>query len=228
MVTGKTPERAALAAASVSSFLAQTHRNRALVIINDAEFELDVGDVPAARVTCIRLKRGLSIGQLRNCGLDAIPDGAIWTYWDDDDWHHPRVMAAQYRVLSTLGVQACFLQSQVKYGFAQNVAFIDRHPGGFAGTLRMYKQSCLRFEDVPTAEDSLYTAALKRTFRWYPWSNPPHYYLRFFHGGNSWGEAHFGLVGREPGRWRLPHRSADYLRSVLPFYAARRHYQILP
>lgn len=221
MVTGKSRARAALADASVVSFLLQEYGNRALVVVNDGDDEVDLSDVPGNRVTCLRPDGRRTLGELRNLALDAVPEGAIWTYWDDDDWHHPRLMAAQRAVLSRLNVRACFLRNQVKYSFPTDAAFVDRHPGGFAGTLLAVKHPNLRFPSLPAGEDSVYTAALKSRERWFPWDNPPHYLLRFFHGANTWSADHFGFADRAQGRWQVSARTAEHLRVVLPLYAGR-------
>jgi hypothetical protein len=127
-------------------------------------------------------------------------------------------MAAQHRVLIQLGVHACFLINEIKCCLSRHVAFVDRHPGGFAGTLMAYKDAGLRFPNWRREEDSAYTVAVKDKLRWYPWTNPPHYFVRFFHGANTWDEHHFGLAERASAEWRLSTRSASYLRSVLPLY----------
>jgi len=215
LVTGKSPERATLARASVASFLLQDYSNRALVVVNDGPFELDVSAVPADRVTVVRPRDRHPLGTLRNLGLDVIPDSALWTYWDDDDWHHPAVMGAQRAMLSRMGVPACLLACQVKYSLTRDTAFVDYHPGGFAGTLMAVKDPSLRFPPVASGEDTAYTAALKALVPSTAWPNPPHYFLRLFHGHNTWDARHFGLDERPDG-WELPPGSARYLRSVLP------------
>ena len=144
-----------------------------------------------------------ALRHLRSCGLDAVPAGAVWTYWDDDDWHHPRLMASQYRVMSRLGVEACFLR---------------RHPGGFAGTFMGHASPHFRCPDLGKREDSVFTAAVKHGARWYPWNNPPHCYLRVFHRANVWDEQHVGFDRREPGTWQVPRQSAEYLSSALRHY----------
>ncbi len=218
MVTGKSAERARLAHASIRSFLLQDYGNRALVVVNDGPFDVDVSAIPADRVIVVRPEGRQPLGALRNLGLDAIPDGALWTYWDDDDWHHPALLGAQRAALSRMGVPACFLSCQIKYGFVPDAAFVDYHPGGFAGTLMAVKHPSLRFPPLSSGEDSAYTAALKEEWSWTSWQNPAHYFLRFFHGTNTWNARHFGLEGDTAGRWNLGAGSAAYLRSVLPFY----------
>lgn len=218
MVTGKGPERARLACASVRSFLLQEYGNRALVVVNDGPFDVDVSAIPIDRVTVVRPGGRRPLGDLRNLGLDAVPDGSLWTYWDDDDWRHPKLMGAQRAMLARMAVPACFLSHQVRYGFARDVAVADYHPGGFAGTLMAVKHPLLRFPPVASGEDSAYTAALKESWPWTSWQNPPHYFLRFVHGANTCHAAHFGLDDEPDGRWQLGPAARAYLRSVLPFY----------
>ncbi|MGE0816511.1 MAG: glycosyltransferase [Vicinamibacterales bacterium] len=218
MVTGKGPERGALANASVRSFLRQDHPNRALVVVNDGPYDVDVSGVPPTRRILARPTGRRTLGELRNIGLDAVPEGALWTYWDDDDWHHPRLLAEQRAALVRMGVPACFLAHQIKYGVAQDVAVADYHPGGFAGTLLAVKHGGLRFPAVGAGEDSAFTAALKERWPWTVWRNPAHYFVRFFHGANTWPADHFGLGGEAPGRWHVPRAAAVCLRAILPAY----------
>lgn len=218
LVTGKSIERAKLVRASIASFLAQTHPNRTLVVVNDGDFEIEIPDLPDGHAVFLRPDGRRALGALRNLALDVVPEGGLWTAWDDDDWRHPRLLAAQHRVLQTLNVEACLLRNQVKYGFPTDVAFVDRHDGGFSGTVLTRNQRALRHPEWSRDEDSAYVAQVKHGLRWYPWANPPHYFVRLFHGANTWDMRHFGLSDLEPGAWRLDGRSAATLRSVLPLY----------
>ena len=227
LVTGKDAAREPMARGAVVSFLNQDYGNRFLVVVDDGERPLDLSAVPAERRLLIRPPGRRPLGELRNLGLDAIPADALWTYWDDDDWRHPAQMTAQRRVLDTLGVPACLLTRQVKYSLPHDVAYVDRHPGGFAGTLMSRKHPTLRFPPWAAAEDSAYLDALKQDWSWYPWDNPPHLMLRFFHGANTWDLGHFGLLHRHAGTWTLPRRSAEVLHHVLGLYR-RQGVQVSP
>lgn len=218
MVTGKHPQRQPLARGAVASFLNQDHGNRFLVVVDDGERPLDLSAVPTERRLVIRPSGRRPLGELRNLGLEAIPTGALWTYWDDDDWRHPRQMTAQRTVLDTLGVPACLLTRQVKYSLPRDIAYVDRHPGGFAGSLMSRKHPTLRFPPWAAGEDSAYLDALKQDWSWYPWNNPPHLMLRFYHGANTWDREHFGLRNRSTGTWTLQRRSEHVLRQVLDLY----------
>ena len=215
MVTGKSPDRQRLAQASLRSFVEQRWPNRLLVLVNDGDFDLDLSGIPADRAIVIHPSDKRSLGELRNLGLDAIPDGALWTYWDDDDWHHPHLLAAQHRLLESLGLRACILQNQVKYSFVSGAAFVDRQPRGFAGTLMTYNRRDLRFPEWARAEDTAYWGEVMQREQ-VPWDNPPHFFLRFFHGANRGTPAISDLQATQP-RARLP-RAASYLRQVLAAY----------
>jgi len=50
MATGKDPNHAGLARNSILSFLAQTHPNRRLVIVNDGAYYFEIPGVPGGRI----------------------------------------------------------------------------------------------------------------------------------------------------------------------------------
>lgn len=218
LVTGKSLERARLVRVSIASFLAQTHPNRVLVVVNDGDFEIEVPDVPGGHIVFLRPEGRRPLGALRNLALDVIPDGGLWTPWDDDDWRHPRLLASQHRVLRSLNVEACLLRTQINYFVPTDVAFIHWHDGGFSGTVLTRNRRALRHPEWARDEDSAYVAEIKQSVSWYPWNNPPHYMVRFVHGANTGEARNFGPSDLERGTWRLDSRSSETLRCVLPLY----------
>jgi glycosyltransferase involved in cell wall biosynthesis len=218
MVTGKDAYHRPFATNAIISFLAQTYGNRHLVIVNDGDYEFEVAGIAADRILQIQVDRKLRLGALRNLALDRIPPQAVWVQWDDDDWHHPALIAEQHDVLTSRGVDACFLRRQIKYAFARNAAWSDMYPGGFAGTLMTRNFPEVRYPDVARSEDSAYGFAIQQRYRHCDWDNPAEYYIRFIHGHNTWPDSHFALASRQPNEWRMSLESADYLRSTLPLY----------
>ena len=118
MITGKDAFHAILARNAIHSFLSQTHGNRYLIIVNDGDFRFDVRAIPRDRIAQIQLSDRQVLGALRNRSLESVPDGALWVQWDDDDWHHPDLMAHQDAVLVESGAGTCFLRHQIKYAFS--------------------------------------------------------------------------------------------------------------
>lgn len=219
MITGKDKFRARFAYNAILSFLGQSYGNRFLIAINDGDYRFDCGDVPVERILQIQLDNSRSkLGALRNESLDRVPEDGIWIQWDDDDWYHSDLIAKQYEMLISHRLDACFLQNQVKFAFTVNAGWADYFPGGFAGTLMARKRSDIRYQDISRGEDSMYCHALKQSSDWIAWNNPPHYYLRFIHGNNSWHDEHFQLSHRIPNQRVMPIDSAAYLEKVLPLY----------
>ncbi len=219
MITGKDDFHANLACNAIFSFLAQSYRNRYLIIISDGDFCFESSELPQERIVQIHLNENRrSLGTLRNESMNAVPSHAVWIQWDDDDWYHPDLMARQYEMLIANKVEACFLRHQVKYAFEINAGWADSFFGGFAGTVMARQRSELRYADMSRGEDSLFCYLLKQSFLWMAWDNPPHYYLRFIHGHNSWHDEHFQLSRRTLNQRSMSIESATYLESVLPLY----------
>jgi hypothetical protein len=222
MVTGDRPSRVPLARVAVASFAAQDHPHRILVVVKSGEQPLDLSAIPSAHRIVVTPAEPLPLGELRNRGLEAIPTGALWTYWDDDDWHHPSRLSTQRRVLDIMGVSACLLTAQVIYSLPHDIAYVKRVRRGFPATLLSRRDPRLRFRPVRIGEDTAYLNALRGASSWYPWRNPSRLMIRLFHGANTGDAAtEFGLPQRSPGAWRLSPRSDALLRRVLELYRDR-------
>ena len=55
----------------------------------------------------------VQLGELRNRGLAAVPPGAVWVQWDDDDWRHEQLLEQQMACLRDHTHPIAFLRSQV-------------------------------------------------------------------------------------------------------------------
>lgn len=224
MITGKDKFHAQLAHNAIRSFLSQSYGNRFLIVINDGDFRFDCTDIPTERIRQVQLnEKRPEVGTLRNEALERVPENAVWVQWDDDDWYHPDLIAKQYETLAASKADACFLRYQVKYAFSKNAGWADYYPGGFAGTLMARKDRKLRYGDTSRGEDSIFCHALKQSTKWIAWDNPPHYYVRFIHGHNSWHDEHFQLSRRTLHQRIMPNDSAEYLETILPLYAPQIH-----
>jgi glycosyltransferase involved in cell wall biosynthesis len=218
MVTGKDPDHAGLARNSVLSFLAQTHPNRRLVIVNDGAYRFDVAGVPEGRVVQLNLAERRTLGELRNLSLEEVPPDGVWVQWDDD-WHHPNLLADQYARLVESDAEACFLEYQVKYAFSRNAGWLDGCDWGFAGSIMARRKEGVLYEFLKLGEDSGFQDIYRGRYRCVVWDNPPHYYLRFIHGYNAWDDEHFRLDRRRRGSRRgLDRESRAYLDRITPLY----------
>lgn len=99
MITGKDAAHLQLAIMSAQSFFNQTYPSKVLVVINDGSsyqlapllnnpclIELIVPPPPEG--SSYYASERLTLGQLRNIGLEAIPRLAVWVQWDDDGGCH--------------------------------------------------------------------------------------------------------------------------------------------
>jgi glycosyltransferase involved in cell wall biosynthesis len=220
MVTGKCPERLPLALAACESFRQQTYPHRELVIINTgenvsrhlADRDWDFKTCPVREHFC---DPDLTLGELRNVGLEESPDHVL--QWDDDDWSHPDRIAYQVRAKGHSD-QPVTLLNQVRYSFTNGAAFVvSQHPRpdyavGLPGTV-LLPPTTFRYPAEPRHED---THFLKLFPQVQIAANPPELYLRFEHGRNTWSLRHvMQHYANRPGRWDLTPAATAYLRHVL-------------
>lgn len=220
MVTGKCPERLPLALAACESFRQQTYPRRELLIVNTGESLLphladcdwDFRRNPVRECIC---DPQLTLGELRNVGLEESPDHVL--QWDDDDWSHPDRMLYQVTAQGD-SCEPVTLQNQVRYSFTNGAAFVvvqrprPDYAVGIPGTV-LLARTAYRYPAESRHED---THFLKQFPRVRIAANRPELYLRFEHGRNTWSRRHvMQLYDGRSGQWDLPPDSADYLRHVL-------------
>ena len=208
MITGKHPARRRLAHTAITSFLAQTYRKKELLIINTGE--------PLARpepyVREICLRQGCkTLGDLRNLGIDRAL-GSWVIQWDDDDWHHPERIARQMTAAAVEG--ACVLGSQIRYSLTQKRGFICQRNAGIEGTILHRQATTHRYPSMRKAEDTAFYRSFKKQT---VIMDRPELYVRFYHGNNTWDEAHLMHGSDQAPMLALP---LSFLldQVVLPYY----------
>lgn len=226
MVTGKDAGHYAMARLAAESFEAQTYPNKELVIINDGPETLNLN---VSRCREIRIDqpldptKRLTLGALRNIGLDESRGDWI-CQWDDDDWSHPHRISMQMAVRQ----EGCcvMLQHQIRYSSVANTAYKLDCIVGHAGTIIHPKEIKHRYPEQRLSEDAVFwvenwgdnRVVLGNDSTWYP---GPALYLRFFHGSNSWDEKHVMREYADPthaGKWHLNKNERYYLAEVLRNY----------
>lgn len=212
MITGKDEFHKELAIASIESFKRQTYPNKKLIIINDGGYSLN--SYLDKRMTECRLYKKHKLGTLRNYALLLVPKNALWIQWDDDDYHHPLAMEAQYNILKEKGVDLVLLKNQVRYYFPKNHGHIASCKNGHAGT-PLARKKTVTYPQTAKGEDYFFFKQFARNYSTYVWDNPAHLYLRFYHGHNTWGAGHFSLSSREENTWLLPEKEQEFLSEVL-------------
>lgn len=112
--------RLALARLAIGDFAAQTHAERELVIVHDADAAADAAlrglaaQCAANEVRILREEPGSSLGRLRNAAVAAAA-GEFVCQWDDDDRYHPQRLALQWQALRANSADFCFLSDQLHW-----------------------------------------------------------------------------------------------------------------
>ncbi|MDJ0839296.1 MAG: hypothetical protein QNK37_22450 [Acidobacteriota bacterium] len=218
MVTGKDDARAELARRGVVCFLAQDYPNRYLVIVNHGTYRFQAEGVPEDRIIQVQINERPSLGEMRNLTLKAVPEGAVCVQWDDDDWRSPGLIRRQLDAMMQSGAEAAFPAFQIKYAFATDAGWVDYHPGGFAGSIMFRKHKDMVYRSLEVHEDSFFCRGVKTMVKWVTWENQPHDVLRFIHGANVSGSAHFEQEEHPPGERDMPDYCAAYLEEIVKLY----------
>lgn len=217
MVTGKNPARNPLALAAVECFRRQTWVNRELVIINDGTPLGVAGD--NIREISRKPHATITLGDLRNAGLDAAKGDWV-IQWDDDDWYHPDRITQQ--MLAADG-RAVLLRHQIRYDAVDGMFYTSLGMPAHAGTILHPRRPMARYFSERKHEDSHFWQ------QWFPdavrLANDPELYLRISHGTNTWGRDH---IIRAPVRGRAaqvvpPGVQLERLRAIV-----RNTYAFLP
>ena len=216
MITGKDAYHEPLAQNAVCSFLEQTYPHKHLIIINDGDYTLNY---EYEEITEIKLERKHTLGTLRNIGLAELPEESVWIQWDDDDWHHPKLMEEQYQYFLQQKAEMCLLRNQIQYAFIKNSSWVLSLAHGIAGTMMCRKKKDIHYQPVSKGEDTQFYCAYKNSFKVVIWDNLDFYYIRFIHGKNSWDNSHFNLNTKVNGIWVIYMLAKNYLSNVLNLYS---------
>ena len=207
---------------AIADFMAQTHRERELVIVHDASQEFDhalqalvagivrnasSGRSPstgaAALAPSIRVHReeaGASLGTLRNRAV-ALAEGAYICQWDDDDRYHPERLTRQYDALVAEQADACCLVDQWHWFQTRGEIYwddwsVETYPFNvIPGTLLCRRAHMPSYPDSATGEDSAAMSALIRAgLRIARLRDSGWTYIYVHHGGNVFAEAHHAAI----------------------------------
>jgi hypothetical protein len=99
MVTGKTKCRNFFAKKSVDNFIEQTYPYKKLIILNHGdETVLEPSQQDHADLFEFKIdKSNMTLGDIRNVGLELVAPESYWTTWDDDDYRDKEYLEILYK-----------------------------------------------------------------------------------------------------------------------------------
>ncbi|WP_376697213.1 glycosyltransferase family 2 protein [Wenzhouxiangella sp. EGI_FJ10305] len=205
------PGRAKSALEAMADFVSQTHRDRELVVVHDADTAFDETlRAAAARhgevtIRIVRTRPNQTLGALRNRCLSEA-DGDFVCQWDDDDRYHPERLATQWKALHEARADFSFLQQQMHFFADTGEMFLvdwdgEAYPMNFIQGSMMARRSLVpdypslpRGEDTPVAREILRRGHAIARIADRAWT-----YVYTCHEANAWSVAHHRAIAQSKG-----------------------------
>lgn len=206
-----TANRPSFVKRSLQLFESQTYEPRELVVVDDGDIDLAPILETSEFSHLIRyIKVGndtrISLGGMRNISIE-YAQGDWCIQWDDDEWYHPERIARQLACALESNLGASALKWTLMYinesEFDTPMAF--RSDSGLAtpGTIMFRHDVNVRYQEIARNEDGIFMREINELFGVATLGrNESHLFVRIFHGGNTWGRAHFlKRLHRRPFDW---------------------------
>ena len=167
---------------SVVNFLEQDYKNKRLIIISESKQvhpvlnKQNILQIPVSRSS------GITLGNLRNIAFSMMPDGALFTVWDDDD-----VRSRDYlsKLKGELGENDFVMfTKRIEYNVNTDFAYVMELKPGFV----LYfgrKNKGIEYEDVNVNEDVRLRETMKTNYKTKIYENDPKLYVRVVHSDNT-------------------------------------------
>jgi len=177
-------------------FNLQSYTNKELVIIyreDDFQTASLLGSVCTAGLVLIEVPKtqSLTLGQLRNLGINQC-NGELICCWDDDDWYHFRRLEVQFAVIKASKMKGCVL-SKILIIDIQNQQAYYSHERLWEGSLMCYRSVFTEhaYADLRRGEDFELVGNLQSKNLLYVINTVPNLYVYNYHGANTWNIDHF-------------------------------------
>lgn len=185
MITGKDNERYKFARISIINFLLQTYDNKYLIIINHGSERLDNGNVDGRIKEIMISKKDRTLGDLRNISLSYVPDGEIFTTWDDDDWRSENYLQSLYNILIKNKAEMVMIRNRIEYNLNNKSIWKSSLRTGFP-IFFMIKDNDVKYDSYDTLEDQIIKIkSYKMHKRIIVYDNDARLYIRYIHKNNT-------------------------------------------
>lgn len=182
MVTGKDKSRWNFAHIAIDNFNRQSYPNKKLIIINEGDsigvrshniLEVKVED---------REQKGITLGDMRNIAFEFIPDDAIWTLWDDDDWRSDDYLSILYSNL--LDNDYIMFTKRLEHNLNTGFTWTMELKAGFVIFFGRKCPKC-KYAKIAVNEDIALKKYIVENLKYKILSNEPRIYIRMVHKSNT-------------------------------------------
>lgn len=181
MITGK-DARLNFAEIAIKNFKKQDYQKKKLIIINEGK-QLNVSDPDILEISITnRKQKKMTLGDMRNLAFEFIPEGALWTLWDDDDWRSDNYLTYLYNRLGSNDY--IFFTKRIEHNLNTNFTWVMELKSGFVimfgrknWELKYYSSEYN--EDIPLKQD------VKAKTKYVIIDNDPKIYVRMVHKTNT-------------------------------------------
>jgi glycosyltransferase involved in cell wall biosynthesis len=192
-------------AVAIGDLARQTHAERELVVVHDADAAFHAAVELLARraslpATVERIAPGETLGELRNRAV-SLARGALVAQWDDDDRHHPERLARQTEALGSRDASFAFLTEQLHHFPKQGTLYwedwsAEPYPLDFVqGTIVARRERMPAYAPVRRGEDTALCRSIVTSgervarVRDAGWS-----YVYTYHGDNAFAASHHRAI----------------------------------
>ena len=181
MITGK-DARLNFAEIAIKNFKKQYYQKKKLIIINEGK-QLNVSDPDILEISITnRKQKQMTLGDMRNMAFEFIPEGALWTLWDDDDWRSDNYLTYLYNRLGTNDY--IFFTKRIEHNLNTDFTWVMELKSGFV-IMFGRKTWELKYDSTEYNEDILLKQDVKAKTKYVIIDNDPKIYVRMVHKTNT-------------------------------------------
>lgn len=187
MITGKDDKRLEYAVKSIANFVDQTYPNKILLIMNHNSKRILTDDIVKNVPNVFEYNFNIlkhNLGSVRNIALSFVPDDALWTTWDDDDYRYPSYLLLMYQYLKTNNAVAATLSNRIDYNIKTDFMYLASRKDGFV-TVLCKKHKNIAYLPKTTFEDVELLKRITDVGKLIVIKNEPHLYIRLIHDNNT-------------------------------------------
>jgi glycosyltransferase involved in cell wall biosynthesis len=182
---------------AVDCFLHQTYKKKELIIVyedNNPDARDFLSDLQHSRmITAYEVSTSpkLTLGDLRNFGIEK-SGGEFFCQWDDDDWYHNKRIEYQVKTQKQSYKDSVLLSNWIMYDAINEEAYLSE-TRLWEGTILCRKTVFFNVGKYPGLSIEEDTGFVKKLFRdnlMYPLIMPT-LYIYTVHGKNTWPKSHF-------------------------------------